>query len=82
MPVTGGTFFTAQQGLSIVAKTTPLEFIRQVRTETAKIVWPSGRETVMTGVMVVVMTTVLALFFLAVDSFFNAVVKALLSLAK
>jgi preprotein translocase subunit SecE len=65
-----------------VAKTTPIEFIRQVRTETAKVVWPTGRETVMTGVMVVVMTTVLALFFLSVDSIFNAVVKALLSLAQ
>ncbi|WP_022687598.1 preprotein translocase subunit SecE [Sphingomonas phyllosphaerae] len=65
-----------------MAKTTPLEFIRQVRTETAKVVWPTGRETVMTGVMVVIMTTVLALFFLSVDSIFNAVVKALLSLAQ
>jgi preprotein translocase subunit SecE len=65
-----------------VAKTTPIEFIRQVRTETAKVVWPTGRETVMTGVMVVIMTTVLALFFLSVDSIFNAVVKALLSLAQ
>ncbi|MDR6788630.1 preprotein translocase subunit SecE [Sphingomonas sp. BE138] len=65
-----------------MAKTTPTEFIRQVRTETAKVVWPTGRETVMTGVMVVIMTTVLALFFLSVDSIFNAVVKALLSLAQ
>ncbi|KTT69656.1 preprotein translocase subunit SecE [Sphingomonas endophytica] len=65
-----------------MAKTTPLEFIRQVRTETAKVVWPTGRETLMTGVMVVIMTTVLALFFLSVDSIFNAVVKALLSLAQ
>jgi preprotein translocase subunit SecE len=72
----------AQRGRSFVAKTTPIEFIRQVRTETAKVVWPTGRETVMTGVMVVVMTTVLALFFLSVDSIFNAVVKALLSLAQ
>ncbi|PZQ62717.1 MAG: preprotein translocase subunit SecE [Sphingomonas taxi] len=65
-----------------MAKTTPLEFIRQVRTETAKVVWPTGRETMMTGVMVVIMTTILALFFLSVDSIFNAVVKALLSLAQ
>ena len=71
-----------QSKAGTVAKTTPLEFIRQVRTETAKVVWPTGRETVMTGVMVVIMTTVLALFFLSVDSIFNAVVKALLSLAQ
>ncbi|NJR79837.1 preprotein translocase subunit SecE [Sphingomonas corticis] len=65
-----------------MAKTTPIEFIRQVRAETAKVVWPTGRETMMTGVMVVIMTTILALFFLAVDSVFNAVVKGLLGLAQ
>ena len=36
----------------------------------------------MTGVMVVVMTTILAIFFLAVDSFFETLVRTLLSLAK
>ena len=65
-----------------MAKTTPIEFIRQVQAETKKVVWPTRRETIMTGVMVVIMTTILALFFLAVDSFFNAVVQALLNLAK
>nr|WP_221204747.1 MULTISPECIES: preprotein translocase subunit SecE [Sphingomonas] len=65
-----------------VAKTTPIEFIRQVQAETKKVVWPTRRETIMTGVMVVIMTTILALFFLGVDTFFNAVVQALLKLAK
>ena len=65
-----------------MAKTTPIEFIRQVRAETAKVSWPTGRETLMTGVMVVIMTTILALFFLGVDSIFNAIVKSLLSLAQ
>lgn len=65
-----------------VAKTTPAQFVTQVRAETAKVVWPTRRETVMTGIMVVIMTTILALFFLGVDSFFNAVVQALLKLAR
>lgn len=65
-----------------MAKTTPLEFIQQVRAETAKVVWPTGRETVMTGVMVVIMTTILAVFFFGVDSIFAALVQALLGLAK
>ena len=65
-----------------MAKTTPIEFIRQVQAETKKVVWPTRRETVMTAVMVVIMTTVLAVFFLAVDSVFEVIVKALLSLAK
>lgn len=65
-----------------MAKTNPLEFMRQVQTETKKVVWPSRKETIMTGVMVLIMATVLALFFLGVDSFFDAVVRFLLSLAQ
>jgi len=57
-----------------------LEFIQQVRTETAKVTWPTRRETTMTAVMVVVMTTVLALFFLGVDNVFNFLAQELLKL--
>ena len=63
-----------------MARVSPGEFIRQVRSESAKIVWPSRRETVMTAVMVVIMTTLLAIFFFGVDSFFSWIVQALLGL--
>jgi preprotein translocase subunit SecE len=63
-----------------VAKVNPGEFIRQVRAETAKVVWPTSRETVMTAVMVLIMTTILALFFFGIDSAFSAIVRALLGL--
>ncbi len=62
-----------------MAKTSPGEFFRQVRAESAKIVWPTRKETVMTAVMVVIMTTVLGLFFFGVDSAFSAIVRFLLS---
>lgn len=64
-----------------MAKTSPGEFVRQVRVETAKIAWPTRRETLQTTVMVLVMTTVLSLFFLGVDQILGRLVKALLSLA-
>ena len=64
----------------IVAKTSPGEFIRQVRAETAKVVWPSRRETVATAIMVVIMTVMLGVFFLGVDQVFSRIVQALLSL--
>jgi preprotein translocase subunit SecE len=64
-----------------VAKTSPVEFINQVRAETRKIVWPTRRETIMTGVMVMIMTTLLALFFFGVDTAFDAIVRFLLGLA-
>jgi len=62
-------------------KTTPLEFFNQVKAETKKVVWPNRRETVMTGVMVMIMTTVLAIFFFGIDTLFEMVVNALLKLA-
>jgi preprotein translocase subunit SecE len=66
--------------VSNVARVNPVEFLRQVRAESAKIVWPSRRETVMTAIMVVIMTSLLAAFFFAVDSAFRVIVEQLLGL--
>jgi preprotein translocase subunit SecE len=63
-----------------VAKVSPGEFARQVRQETAKVVWPTRRETMMTALMVVIMTSILGIFFFGVDSAFSALVRSLLSL--
>ena len=65
-----------------MAKVSPMEFFRQVRAESAKIVWPSRKQTVTTGIMVLVMTTILAVFFFGVDSAFSAIVKLLLGLVR
>lgn len=63
-----------------MARVSPGEFLRQVRAESAKIVWPSRKETVTTAIMVVIMTTMLAIFFFGVDSAFSAIVTYLLGL--
>jgi preprotein translocase subunit SecE len=65
----------------LVAKVSPGEFIRQVRAETAKVVWPTRRETLMTTVFVVILTSVLGVFFFGVDSIFSRIVQMLISLA-
>lgn len=65
-----------------MAKTSPTEFVKQVQTEARKIVWPTRRETVMTGVMVMIMTTLLGVFFLGIDSIFDFIVNSLLRLAQ
>jgi preprotein translocase subunit SecE len=65
-----------------MAKTSPVEFIRQVRTEIGKVVWPTRQETVQTAIMVLIMTVILAVFFLGVDAVFAAIVKGLLALAE
>ena len=65
-----------------MAKNSPGEFIRQVRTEVGNVVWPTRQETVQTAIMVLIMTIILAVFFLGVDAVFAAIVKGLLALAE
>lgn len=65
-----------------MAKTSIGEFVNQVKSEATKIVWPTGRETMQTTIMVLIMTTILALFFVGVDTVFNAIVGWLTSLAR
>jgi preprotein translocase subunit SecE len=64
-----------------MAKTSAVEFFNQVKTEAGKIVWPTRRETMMTAVMVVIMTSILGLFFFGIDTIFGAIVKWLLTFA-
>ena len=64
----------------MAGKPTPAEFLRQVRAETAKVVWPTRKETITTAIMVLIMTSLLALFFLGTDSFFGWIVRNLLAL--
>ena len=73
-------FFYHFEGIRNVAKVSPGEFIRQVRAEGSKVVWPSMQETRTTAIMVLIMTALLALFFLGVDSAFSAIVQFLVGL--
>ena len=64
-----------------MAKTSPGEFIRQVQAEMRKVVWPTRQETMTTAIFVAIMMTLLAVFFLGIDSLFGAVVNWLLKVA-
>ncbi|MXP42184.1 preprotein translocase subunit SecE [Altererythrobacter soli] len=64
-----------------MAKTSPGEFFRQIRAEGSKVVWPTRKETVTTAIFVAILMTILALFFLGIDSMFGAAVRWLLTLA-
>ena len=61
-------------------KTNPFEFIQQVRNETAKVTWPSRKETMVTTVMVLIMVVLAALFFLAADQVLSWLVGLVLGL--
>ncbi len=62
----------------MMAKTTPGEFVRQVRQEGAKVTWPTPKETSITSVMVFIMVVIMAIFFLGVDFVLNAGVQWIL----
>jgi preprotein translocase subunit SecE len=62
-----------------MARTKPLQFIQQVRSEVAKVVWPTRREVLLTSVMVLVMTALTALFFTLVDLAIKGGLRGILS---
>lgn len=55
-----------------------LMFTRQVRQETAKVTWPTRKETMLTSLMVVILSIIAATFFLASDSVISFVVGKIL----
>ncbi|MBJ7535882.1 preprotein translocase subunit SecE [Rhodomicrobium vannielii ATCC 17100] len=63
-----------------MARTGPFEYLHQVRAETAKVVWPSRRETIVTTIMVVIMAVLASIFFLLADQLFSWGVTQLLQL--
>ena len=62
-----------------MARTNPVQFIQQVRAEVGKAVWPSRREVTLTTIMVLIMATVMALFFTVVDMFIRFGLESVLT---
>lgn len=58
-----------------MAKTSPGQFIRQVRQEISKVAWPSQKETTASTIMVVIMVALAATFFFTVDQILGWLVK-------
>ncbi len=59
----------------------PLQFLQQVRSEVAKVVWPSRREVMLTTVMVFIMAAVTAVFFFLIDMIIQTGLGAVLGMA-
>jgi preprotein translocase subunit SecE len=55
----------------------PAKFAREVRSEVAKVSWPSRRETLITTALVFAMAALAALFFFVVDQVIGIGVRAL-----
>jgi preprotein translocase subunit SecE len=54
-----------------------VKFLRDVRTEAAKVTWPSGKETMQTTGVVLAMVVITAVFFLLVDQVIGASMRTL-----
>jgi preprotein translocase subunit SecE len=65
-----------------MAKTNPFEFLQQVRTETAKVTWPTRNETLVTTIMVIIMAILASIFFLLADTVMGWGVGFLLGLGR
>lgn len=63
-----------------MAKLNPVLFLRQVRQEVSKVVWPTRREAMTSTVMVVLFTVCAAVFFLVVDQILAFAMKLILGL--
>ncbi|MDO8291125.1 MAG: preprotein translocase subunit SecE [Parvibaculum sp.] len=50
-----------------MAKTNPLQFFQQVRSEALKVTWPTWRETTVTTIMVFIMVAFATVFFFLAD---------------
>jgi preprotein translocase subunit SecE len=61
-----------------MAKTSPAQFVREVRQELAKVTWPTRKELAVTTVSVFVMAIVMALFFFVVDQIIAWIVQVIL----
>ena len=63
-----------------MAKTSPAQFIRQVRQEVSKVTWPSRKETGVTTAMVFVMVALASIFLMTVDMIFAELVQFVLQI--
>jgi preprotein translocase subunit SecE len=66
----------------MASRTNPFTFLQQVRSEAAKIVWPTRRETVISTAMVFVFVVMASLFFLLADQILSLGVSYLLGIGR
>ncbi|WP_316188967.1 preprotein translocase subunit SecE [Bradyrhizobium sp. SZCCHNS1054] len=60
--------------------TSPFKFLQEVRSETAKVAWPSRRETMITTIMVFVMVALASVFFFAADQIIRYLITLVLGI--
>jgi preprotein translocase subunit SecE len=65
-----------------MAKFNPGQFIQDVRSETAKVTWPTRRETLITTAMVFVFAIIAAIFFTIADQIIRFALSFVLGIGR
>jgi preprotein translocase subunit SecE len=65
-----------------MARTSPAQFVREVRQELSKVTWPSRKELAVTTASVFAMAVAAALFFFVVDQLIAWIVQLILGLGR
>jgi preprotein translocase subunit SecE len=58
----------------------PFKFLQEVRSETAKVTWPTRRETTITTIMVFVMVALASIFFFLSDQVIRYLITVILGI--
>jgi preprotein translocase subunit SecE len=58
-----------------LAKLDPAQFVREVRQEVSRVTWPSRKETLVTTGLVLAMSALAAVFFLAADQLIQLIMR-------
>ncbi len=67
--------------MAIMTTKNPIEFVREVRAEMARVTWPTRRETMITTSMVFIFVVIASLFFLVADKIIEFAIKLLLGVS-
>lgn len=63
-----------------MARTNPITFFQQVRSEVRKVTWPNRNEVVISTIMVLVLVAFASIFFLVADQIISWLVSLMLSI--
>ena len=63
-----------------MARTSPAQFVREVRQELSKVTWPTRKELIVTTASVFAMAIAAALFFFVIDQIIAWVVQLILGI--
>jgi preprotein translocase subunit SecE len=65
-----------------MSKFNPFQFLQEVRSETAKVTWPTRKEVMVTTAMVFVLAIVAAIFFTVADQIIRFLLTTILGVGR